>query len=536
MEAYVSVAHGALAFFGTCAGRGASKGKKKPKLPMGKEDIAMNTHNNRYAQGRRPGPRRRDRNSPLPMLVIALATLLVIALAIIIPRCASGGGDESVPAWSPVEATPTQALSAPTATPAPQTTQAVQAESSGAQEGANAATQTAGDPAATPATGTAPGTDASALPQASPTSESLSDDSYTADEVHGPRPTAEADGYLPVFSKAETTEKIIAITVDDCFQADNLRQIIQCAIDYGGKLTILPIGKNLERESVQEAIRYAYENGMELENHTYTHPAFYRMSTEDMAREIYLNNRAVSVTLGVDYQMHFMRTRGGDNRHDLRTHQYIKKMGYYGMAHWTLSGSSASVDTLKSTLAPGNIYLFHTTDNDLSKLLGFIPYATQQGYRLVTLNELFGYPENETSPLSEFDMPEPDPYVIEEYKLVNKKNNYIYDVYLIQQRLIELGWLHDTADGVYGDATYMAVGYFQKAIGMQPNGDATPETQEALFADDAPRSNDGRTVAGSAAEQAAQATPTAAPTSAPVHTTAPRNIQPGPTVDMTLFD
>ena len=130
------------------------------------------------------------------------------------------------------------------------------------------------------------------------------------------------------------------------------------------------------------------------------------------------------------------------------------------------------MDTLKNTLAPGNVYLFHTTDNDLSKLLGFIPYATQQGYRLVTLNELFGYPENETSPLSEFDMPEPDPYVIEEYKLVNKKNNYIYDVYLIQQRLIELGWLHDTADGVYGDATYMAVGYFQKAIGMQPNGDA----------------------------------------------------------------
>ena len=184
MEAYVSVAHGALAFFGTCAGRGASKGKKKPKLPMGKEDVAMNTHNNRYAQGRRPGPRRRDRNSPLPMLVIALATLLVIALAIIIPRCASGGGDESVPAWSPVEATPTQALSAPTATPAPQATQAVQAESSGAQEGENAATQTAGDPAATPAAGTAPGTDASALPQASPTSESLSDDSYTAEEVH----------------------------------------------------------------------------------------------------------------------------------------------------------------------------------------------------------------------------------------------------------------------------------------------------------------------------------------------------------------
>ena len=470
-----------------------------------------------YTPKRRPAPRRaqarRRKDSPLPLLIIALATLLVIALAIIIPSCSSGGGDESVPAWSPVEATPTLALTAPAATPAP-----------------------------TPMPALSPTPTAPPAAAATPTSETLGDDSYTADEVHGLRPTPEADGYLPIFSKAQTTEKIIAITVDDCNQTENLRQIVQCAIDNGGKLTILPIGQNLERESLKEVIRYAYENGMELENHTYTHPAFYRMSTEDMAREIYMNNRIVSETLGVNYQMHFMRTRGGDNRHDLRTHQYIEKMGYYGMAHWTLSGSSSSVDELKSQLAPGNIYLFHTTDTDRSLLLGFIPYATQQGYRLVTLNEMFGYPENETSPLTEADMPEPDPYVIEEYKLVNKKNNYIYDVYLIQQRLIELGWLDSKADGVYGDATYMAVGYFQKAIGMQPNGDATPETQKALFADDAPRSNDGKTAVGGARTLASQpvaqaATPGPTPTSiVPLRTTAPRGVQPGPTVDMTLFD
>ena len=525
MEISVSALAGRLTVFGTRARRGASKGQEKQKQPMGKEDTAMNTQNKRYAQRRRPAPRRRGKNSPLPMLVIALATLLVIALAIIIPRCASGGRDQSVAAWSPVEATPTPMLTAPTATPTPAATPTAPAEaaqSAAPQEGTLPQAEQAAPDAAL---------SAQTPPQAVPTSENLSDDAYTADDVHGPRPTPEADGYLPIFAKAQTTEKIIAITVDDCFQTENLRQIVQCAIDNGGKLTILPIGKNLERESLREVIRYAYENGMELENHTYTHPAFYRMSTEDMAWEIYMNNRIVSETLGVNYQMHFMRTRGGDNRHDLRTHQYIEKMGYYGMAHWTLSGSSASVDTLKNTLAPGNIYLFHTTDNDLDKLLGFIPYATQQGYQLVTLNEMFGYPENETSPLTEADMPKPDPYVIEEYKLVNKKNNYIYDVYLIQQRLIELGWLHDTADGVYGNATYMAVGYFQKAIGMQPNGDATPETQEALFADDAPRSNDGRTVAGSAAEQAAAPTP-----AGPVRTTAPRNVEPEPTVDLTLFD
>ena len=470
--------------------------------------------------------RPRGKSSPLPLIIIALATLLIVALAIIIPRCASGGGDVAVPAWSEAEATPTQTLAAPTPTP-----DAPEAQTDPAQD-AQADPTAQIDP--TQDAQTDPGQDVQTAPTAQVVQLSVEGNNGV---VPAPIPTPEGEGYLPVFSKGETTQKVIAITVDDCNQTENLRQIVQCAIDNGGKLTILPIGQNLERESLREVIRYAYENGMELENHTYTHPAFYRMTTEEMAWEIYMNNRAVSETLGVDYQMHFMRTRGGDNRHDLRTHQYMEKMGYYGMAHWTLSGSSSSVAELKSELAPGNIYLFHTTDNDLGKLLGFIPSATQQGYRLVTLNEMFGLPENETAPLSEMNMPEPDPYVIPEYKLLDKKHSYVYDVYLLQQRLIELGWLDGTADGVYGDDTYMAVGYFQKAIGMQPNGNATPETQEALYRDDAPRSNDGRTAIGAPASTSAPTTaPTAAPTSAPVHTTAPRVAVPTVAVDLTLFD
>ena len=68
---------------------------------------------------------------------------------------------------------------------------------------------------------------------------------------------------------------------------------------------------------------------------------------------------------------------------------------------------------------------------------------------------------------------------------------------------------------------------------MQPNGNATPETQEALYRDDAPRSNDGRTAIGAPASTSA---PTTAPTAAPVHTTAPREAVPTVAVDMTLFD
>ena len=250
---------------------------------------------------------------------------------------------------------------------------------------------------------------------------------------------------------------------------------------------------------------------MELENHTYTHPAFYRMTTDEMAWEIYMNNRAVSETLGVDYQMHFMRTRGGDNRHDLRTHQYMEKMGYYGMAHWTLSGSSSSVAELKSELAPGNILPVPHHGQRPWQALGLHPLRHAAGLPA-------GDAQRDVRPAGKRDRAaerdehaRADAYVIPEYKLLDKKHSYVYDVYLLQQRLIELGWLDDTADGVYGDDTYMAVGYFQKAIGMQPNGNATPETQEALYKDDAPRSNDGRTAIG-----APTPTPTSAPPTAPV--------------------
>jgi hypothetical protein len=63
------------------------------------------------------------------------------------------------------------------------------------------------------------------------------------------RPTPYAEGFLPVFSSAKTEEKIVAITVDDCFQAENLEQIVNKAIEVGAKLTIFPIGKNVLKKT-----------------------------------------------------------------------------------------------------------------------------------------------------------------------------------------------------------------------------------------------------------------------------------------------
>ena len=304
-------------------------------------------------------------------------------------------------------------------------------------------------------------------------------------------PTATAEGFMPVFKKAEgVTEKVVCITVDDCFQFTNTRKIIDLALSVNGKLTFFPIATNALKDGLQDIIRYAHEVGMEIENHTYSHDGLYGDTDEELVSHIYMADTAMDHILGVNYRQHFLRPRGGDDRNDQRTQQYIRQLGYYGIAHWTTSGSSTAVSTLLKNVQPGNIYLFHTTNNDLTKLQEFIPALTEMGYKLVTLNEMFGLPENEVQPetRTEEEMKTPIPLAPYDVVLVNlSKGAYNYSVKVLQERLMELGYLDGKADGVYGGGTYDAVGYFQQAAGIKPTGKADVETQKVLYSENAPK-------------------------------------------------
>lgn len=329
---------------------------------------------------------------------------------------------------------------------------------------------------ATPTPEPAPTPEATPEPAPEPTPE-------PAAQYNVVKPTPTEEGYLPICRKGETNEKIICITVDDCFQFKNTRTIIDLVLSYNGKITLFPIGKNVLREELQDTIRYAYDMGMEIENHTYEHRPHYNKDDELMARQIYMQKACVDYVLGVDYEQHFFRPMGGDGRDDQRMHIYCEQLGIYGVAYWSVSGSDSDIARIKSSLSPGQVYLFHTTDSDLTKLKEFIPYAVEQGYTLVTMNEMFGLPENEVKPL---DGPVEDRTIpqIGEYTLnprTYKEGDYAWMAYLIQEELIAQGYLEGEPDGIYGPGTAEAVSKFQKDHGLTPTGEADPEMQELLF-------------------------------------------------------
>lgn len=298
-----------------------------------------------------------------------------------------------------------------------------------------------------------------------------------------------AENRMPVLYTAQNVEeKIICITVDDCYQPENLRAIVQCALDNNQKLTIFPIGENMEKlPALREVIKWSWQNGMEIENHTYTHNGLYHFDDDRMRWEIWKQNRMLEQVLGVNYTEHFFRPHGGDERDDQRMQAYINQLGFNAVSMWTMSGSSSSYEACVQKLAPGNVYLFHTvTDKDMNKLLKFIPYCTQQGYKLITLNEMYGLPENETSPLTTtLDDPAPAFRAFKVDPVSLKKVTFCRAAAVVQQRLIDLGWLEGTADGEFGNGSFMATGFFQMASNIKANGVATVETQIAMFSDGA---------------------------------------------------
>ena len=286
------------------------------------------------------------------------------------------------------------------------------------------------------------------------------------------------EGFLPVFFRCRTDKPAVAFTIDDCNQPDNLRAIIQLFQQYGGAATIFPIGQNVD--ALAGTLKAAWQDGFEIENHTWSHSGLYHETDQAMCREIWDQNRAVSEALGLEYQMHFLRPRGGDNRYDQRTHAYLRQLGYYGVAYWSQVGLSQSAAEMAEGVKSGDILLFHTTDADVAQLMELVPLLDEAGYRFVTLNELYGLPDNETWPLGQRREAEKlAPY--RRFDQTYRKNDYLRDVYLIQDRLHALGFLSGHYNGYYGEKTADAVRAFQQSQGLAADGVCGKNTWDALF-------------------------------------------------------
>lgn len=329
---------------------------------------------------------------------------------------------------------------------------------------------------------------ATATPTPSPTPAPTID---ISDPNAALRPVALSEDLLPVFSRAYTKERVIAITLDELSGAAITDQFLDLAARYEARLTLFPTGENLMKRGMDTVLKKAlFQLGFEIENRGYsTISRLFQAPSQLLVQEIWKQSMALNYVLDVKYEPHFLRLYGGVGEYDPRTHAYLKQEGYLGIAHWTVSGTDTPIEELEGKLTPGGIYIFKTTQEDLQRMEVLMKAAMSFGYRMVTMNELFGYEANsyytvEGSLLSE-TMPDFD-----------YDDAVIYDVYpgesswavvRIQERLGVLGYMvGQKADGIFGEATAEALRQFQVQVGRPASGVGDTATLRLLFSDDAP--------------------------------------------------
>ena len=305
------------------------------------------------------------------------------------------------------------------------------------------------------------------------------------------RPTAIGEGMLPIFKKANTNNKVIAITLDECSDIKLMESFVKLARHYDAKLTLFPTGEAIMKNGMGTLLKTCLtQDGFEIENRGYSEMArLYQYVDSLMVQEIWKQSIALNFVLGARYQPHFYRLYGGLGETDPRTHAYLKQQGYLGIAHWTTSCTGMDPENIPDKLTPGGIYAFRCSQEDGQRMFVLMSAAKRAGYRMVTLNQLFGYHDNEivraTGSLLSDKMPEFS-YDTSDYANLFP-GDCCWAVARMQQRLTDLGYLPEgSSDGMFGEKTSIALRAFQTQIHTAASGSADVATQKALFAKDAP--------------------------------------------------
>ncbi len=292
--------------------------------------------------------------------------------------------------------------------------------------------------------------------------------------------------FLPIYTSVETDERVIAITLEDLSDTEQFQAAVQIATAYNAKLTLFPLGKAVQDNNLGSMLRYCVSSlGYEIANRTWNNGVLYKMSDSDMANEIFMGDNMVDRALSANYEMRFFRMFGGYGENDVRTHAYLKQLGYQGIVNWTYDASQCQNERLRNTLAPGNIYLFHTTAEDMVKLRNLLAYAQENEYRFVTVSTLLGLEANacENADAASLVLNAPTAEDTSGIYIETRNGNRTWQVYLIQRQLAALGYLDATPDGIFGNATGAALRSFQASAGLVTSGIATTETQQALFSE-----------------------------------------------------
>lgn len=180
---------------------------------------------------------------------------------------------------------------------------------------------------------------------------------------------------------------MIAITIDDCYDTDQVLAAVALCKQYNIKMTFFVIGNALKYADthVWQAVLDA---GCEIGNHSWGHTDLTRLTAHQVKFQMLRTQQKIDEILGYHYPMQVMRPPQGKTNEAVA--KAIADIGYLAVARWDVSETVAH-KALRDT-QNGSILLYHARAKDIRCLEALIPALQEKGYECVTTSELLGLP------------------------------------------------------------------------------------------------------------------------------------------------
>lgn len=194
--------------------------------------------------------------------------------------------------------------------------------------------------------------------------------------------------YITQYTHGDREKARIAITIDDWYEPDLLPQFLDVAEEYGVKLTLYPIGMNIQVKDGPLWQR-AIDEGHEIGNHSNTHKNLNKASRESILAQLRNMEKRLEDALGHPYEVRTLRYPYGAGRNNSTKSAFAKTISEAGYTHvvlWDVDYTKER-DILRKT-KNGSIILLHGRKRDLRLLKAILPKLQEKGYEMVTVSDL----------------------------------------------------------------------------------------------------------------------------------------------------
>ena len=178
----------------------------------------------------------------------------------------------------------------------------------------------------------------------------------------------------------------IALTFDDGPYAPVGNRIMDCAEQYGGRVTFYVVGNRVN--SYKSEIQRMYANGHEIGNHTQDHKYLQKLGAQEIRQQVEACNQAVAAITG-EAPKTVRLPGGGKNSTVLANISQPIVLWNVDTLDWKTRNAASSVQTVLNQVKDGSVVLMHELYNASGDAaVTIIPALVERGYQLVTVSEL----------------------------------------------------------------------------------------------------------------------------------------------------